>query len=160
MTKGWAPWNPPPTLLEAARRFFREGSRPGTDRHRSEGSAGARNCRRPADCEIFCAPLALSGCCNSDFVHSHGHDVHSPADACHGLCPAPGIREDLELAEPNALESLCTDFNRALDDLHAAGFDLSSFRLDSEAEVGDRAGWPRAGLDGMLDYMDLFAGLP
>jgi hypothetical protein len=71
-----------------------------------------------------------------------------------------GIRDDLDVEEPDALESLCTDFNRALDDLLAAGFDLSAFRLVDEDQGEDRAGWLRARLDGILDYMDLFAGVP
>jgi hypothetical protein len=70
------------------------------------------------------------------------------------------IRDDLEDPQPHALEALCVDFNRALDDLLAAGFDLSAFRLDGEEEIEDRAGWLRVRLDGILDYMDLFAGLP
>ena len=51
------------------------------------------------------------------------------------------LRDDLDVAEPNSLEPLCGDLNRALDDLHTAGFDLSAFRLDGEEQVGDRSGW-------------------
>ena len=51
------------------------------------------------------------------------------------------MRDDLDVAEPNSLEPLCGDLNRALDDLHTAGFDLSAFRLDGEEQVGDRSGW-------------------
>jgi len=42
----------------------------------------------------------------------------------------------------------------------AAGFDLSAFKLDDQEQVEDREGWLRARLDALLDYMDLFAGLP
>jgi hypothetical protein len=71
-----------------------------------------------------------------------------------------GLRDHLDVAEPDAIETLCTDFNRALDDLHTAGFDLTAFRLDGEDKGEDRAGWLRARLDAILDYMDLFAGVP
>jgi hypothetical protein len=71
-----------------------------------------------------------------------------------------GLRESVEVAGPHGLEPLCAAFNRALDDLLAAGFDLSAFKLESEQQVEDRAGWLRSRLDSLLDYMDLFAGLP
>jgi hypothetical protein len=71
-----------------------------------------------------------------------------------------GLRDHLDVAEPDALETLCSDFNRALDDLYTAGFDLTAFRLVDDDKGEDRAGWLRARLDGILDYMDLFAGVP
>lgn len=71
-----------------------------------------------------------------------------------------GLRDDLGEAEPAAIESLCADYDRALDDLQAAGFDLSAFKLDSEEQAEDRNIWLRARLDALLEYMDLFAGLP
>ena len=72
-----------------------------------------------------------------------------------------GLRHDVGVAEPRPLEELCADFDRALDDLGNAGFDLSAFRLDGgEEQVEDRRSWLRARLDAVLDYMDLFAGLP
>jgi hypothetical protein len=72
-----------------------------------------------------------------------------------------GLRNNLGIAEPHELDQLCSAFNRALDDLHAAGFDLSAFKLDGgEEPVTDLSGWLRARLDAVLDYMDLFAGLP
>lgn len=72
-----------------------------------------------------------------------------------------GLRNNLGVAEPPALQQLCTDFNRALDDLRTAGFDLSAFKLDGgDEQVTDLSGWLRARLDAVLDYMDLFAGLP
>jgi len=70
------------------------------------------------------------------------------------------LREDLSDAEPSALETFCAQYDRALDDLLAAGFDLSAFKLEGEEQVEDREGWLRARLDAVLDYMDLFAGLP
>jgi len=71
-----------------------------------------------------------------------------------------GLRADLDEGDIRALESQCADANRVLDDLHTAGFDLSAFRLDSAEPVVDRGAWLRARLDAILDYMDLFAGLP
>jgi hypothetical protein len=71
-----------------------------------------------------------------------------------------GLRADLDERETYAPESLCADANRVLDDLHTAGFDLSAFRLDSAEPVVDRSAWLRSRLDAILDYMDLFAGLP
>lgn len=71
-----------------------------------------------------------------------------------------GLRDDLAVAEPNAIELLCAGFNRALDDLQTAGFDLSAFKLGGEEQAEDRNAWLRARLDAVLDYMDLIAGLP
>jgi hypothetical protein len=71
-----------------------------------------------------------------------------------------GLRADLADAHPSAIESICAKYDRALDDLQAAGFDLSAFKLDSEENAEDRSSWLRARLDAVLDYMDLFAGLP
>ena len=71
-----------------------------------------------------------------------------------------GLRYDLGEADSVAFESLCAHYDRALDDLRAAGFDLSAFKLDDQEQVEDREGWLRARLDALLDYMDLFAGLP
>jgi hypothetical protein len=71
-----------------------------------------------------------------------------------------GLRYDLADAEPSAFESLCAHYDRALDDLLVAGFDLSAFKLDVQEHIDDREGWLRARLDALLDYMDLFAGLP
>ena len=70
------------------------------------------------------------------------------------------LRHDLDVAEPGDLDRLCANFDRALDDLQASGFDLSAFKLDGEEQVEDRSGWLRARLDTVLDYMDMFAGLP
>jgi hypothetical protein len=71
------------------------------------------------------------------------------------------LRDDLGVPDLGDLEDLSADFNRALDDLGAAGFDLAAFKLDDgEEQVADRNGWLRARLDAVLDYMDLFAGLP
>ena len=75
------------------------------------------------------------------------------------------LRDNIDPAEPYAPESLCTNFNRALDDLHSVGFDLSAFRLDEEDRVADPKGSLqssvlRARLDAILGYMDLLAGLP
>ncbi len=71
-----------------------------------------------------------------------------------------GLRSGLDEGGSYALESLCADANRVLDDLHVAGFDLSAFRLDVDEPVVDRSAWLRSRLDAILDYMDLFAGLP
>ena len=71
-----------------------------------------------------------------------------------------GLRTGLDEGGNYALESLCADANRVLDDLHVAGFDLSAFRLDVDEPVVDRSAWLRSRLDAILDYMDLFAGLP
>jgi hypothetical protein len=70
------------------------------------------------------------------------------------------LRENLDHADGSALGLLCTDFNRALDDLRAAGFDLSAFKLDDEDVVEDRNVALRAQLNAVLDYFDLMAGLP
>lgn len=70
-----------------------------------------------------------------------------------------GLREDLDEGT-HPLESLCADANRVLDDLLVAGFDLSAFRLDISEPVADRGAWLHDRLNAMLDYMDLFAGLP
>jgi hypothetical protein len=77
------------------------------------------------------------------------------------------LRDNIDVAEPYAPDSLCTNFNRALDDLHAVGFDLSAFRLDETERVPDPQGSLqfsssvlRARLDAILGYMDLLAGLP
>ena len=69
------------------------------------------------------------------------------------------LRDNIDPAEPHAPESLCTNFNRALDDLRAAGFDLSAFKLDDDG-VEDRNLALRAQLNAVLDYFDLMAGLP
>ncbi len=71
-----------------------------------------------------------------------------------------GLRSGLDEGGTYALESLCADANRVLDDLQVAGFDLSAFRLDVDEPVVDRSAWLRSRLDAILDYMDLFAGLP
>jgi|GEM_PF-5672362 hypothetical protein len=71
-----------------------------------------------------------------------------------------GLRADLDEGDTHPLESSCADANRVLDDLHVAGFDLSAFRLDVDEPVVDRSAWLRSRLDAILDYMDLFAGLP
>ena len=60
----------------------------------------------------------------------------------------------------HSLESLSADANRVLDDLLAAGFDLSAFRLDNSEPVANRPAWLHDRLNAILDYMDLFAGLP
>lgn len=76
------------------------------------------------------------------------------------------LRDDVDLAEPYALEPLCADFSRTLDDLNDVGFDLSAFKPDGE-QVEDPDGVLRipssvlrARLDAILAYMDLLAGLP
>jgi hypothetical protein len=71
-----------------------------------------------------------------------------------------GLRNDMGDAETHALEQLCTEFDRALDDLRTSGFDLSAFQLGEEAQVEVRNGGLHARLDALLHYMDLFAGLP
>jgi signal transduction histidine kinase len=77
------------------------------------------------------------------------------------------LRDNIDTAEPYAPESLCTNFNRALDDLQSVGFDLSAFRLDLEERVADPNGLLqfassvlRTRLDAILGYLDLLAGLP
>jgi hypothetical protein len=72
------------------------------------------------------------------------------------------LREDLDEAEPDSLEQLCGEFNRALDDLRGGvDLDLSAFKLDSEVEyVEDRSGRLHARIGALLDYMDLLSGLP
>jgi hypothetical protein len=77
-----------------------------------------------------------------------------------GYARLKSLHDDLADTEPSALDSLCAHYDRALDDLLAAGFDLSAFKLECEEQVEDREGWLRARLDALLDYMDLFAGLP
>jgi hypothetical protein len=70
------------------------------------------------------------------------------------------LRYDLHHAEVYDFESLCLDYNRALEDLRTAGFDLSAFKLDVQEHVDDRELWLGARLNALLDYLDLFAGLP
>ena len=69
------------------------------------------------------------------------------------------LRDHLADADSITAEALCIDFNRALDHLQLAGFDLSACKLEGE-NVGDQVGWLRSRLDSALDYMDLLAGLP
>jgi hypothetical protein len=78
-----------------------------------------------------------------------------------------GLRDSINVSEPDALDPLRADFNGALDDLHTAGFDLSAFKLDDGESVEDHDGSMRvpaqvlrARLDAVLVYMDLLAGLP
>jgi hypothetical protein len=77
-----------------------------------------------------------------------------------GYARLQGLRGDLDDADPSGIEALCAHYHRALEDLQAAGFDLSAFRLDDEELTEDRDARLRARLDALLDYMDLFAGLP
>ena len=89
------------------------------------------------------------------------HTAYTPQQAlAMAYARLSGLRDDLAVAGPDDIEPLCAGFNRALDDLHTAGFDLSAFKLDSEEQAEDRNSWLRARLDAVLDYMDLIAGLP
>jgi hypothetical protein len=89
------------------------------------------------------------------------HTAHTPQQSlAMAYARFTGLRDDVASAEPNEIELLYANFNRALDDLHSAGFDLSAFKLEGEGQSDDRGAWLRARLDAVLDYMDLMAGLP
>jgi hypothetical protein len=109
---------------------------------------------------LFCGSQGSAVAVNSQLIGLM-HTVPTPQQSlAMAYARFSGLRADIAFVEPNALETLCTGFNRVLDDLATAGFDLSSFKLDGEEQAEERSAWLRARLDAILDYLDLIAGLP
>ena len=77
-----------------------------------------------------------------------------------GYARLHALRDDLGTHEVGESNLLRADFNRALDDLQAAGINLAAFKLDEVGTVEDLSGVLRARLNAVLDYLDLMAGLP
>ena len=77
-----------------------------------------------------------------------------------GYARLHALRDDLGSNEVGDLNLLSAEYNRALDDLQLAGFNLAAFKLDDRETIEDLSRELRAHLNAILDYLDLMAGLP